>query len=268
MSRLARQNGYRVIANDWEPYSHALNHAILACVDAPAFKELGGYQKAIDYLNRLPEVKGWVTHNLCPRNDDVYDPSRDRLFFKRRNGMRIDAIRQQIATWQAQGAINDVEMSALLAPLLYSASFVSNTSGVFKSFHQGWGGRTQTALERIESLLWLTPSRFCEIGDRKRPAAEMWCVDAQHLANQMSGFEVDVAYLDPPYNQHAYSSNYHVLNALTLWDQVDLPPPDTKGYKSGIDRAWRKERPSPYNSSKHAKDAYENYFQPSMHVIF
>ncbi len=268
VSRLARQNGYRVIANDWEPYSHALNHAILACVDAPAFKELGGYQKAIDYLNRLPEVKGWVTHNLCPRNDDVYDPSRDRLFFKRRNGMRIDAIRQQIATWQAQGAINDVEMSALLAPLLYSASFVSNTSGVFKSFHQGWGGRTQTALERIESLLWLTPSRFCEIGDRKRPAAEMWCVDAQHLANQMSGFEVDVAYLDPPYNQHAYSSNYHVLNALTLWDQVDLPPPDTKGYKSGIDRAWRKERPSPYNSSKHAKMRMKNYFQPSMRVIF
>ena len=68
---------------------------------------------------------------------------------------------------KAQGAINDVEMSALLAPLLYSASFVSNTSGVFKSFHQGWGGRTQTVLERIESLLWLTPSRFCEIGDTK-----------------------------------------------------------------------------------------------------
>ena len=48
VSRLARQNGYRVIANDWEPYSHALNHAVLACTDAPAFKELGGYQKAID----------------------------------------------------------------------------------------------------------------------------------------------------------------------------------------------------------------------------
>lgn len=63
------------------------------------------------------------------------------FFFKRRNGMRIDAIRQQIATWQAQGAIDDVEMVALLAPLLYSASFVSNTSGVFKSFHHGWGGQ-------------------------------------------------------------------------------------------------------------------------------
>ena len=257
VSRLARQNGYRVIANDWEPYSHALNSAILCCTEAPAFKELGGYQKALDQLNRLPEVNGWVTHNLCPRNDEIYDPSRDRLFFKRRNGMRIDAMRQQIAAWQAQGAINDVEMSALLAPLLYSASFVSNTSGVFKSFHHGWGGKTQTALERIESLLWLTPSRFCPVGEVNKPAAEMWCVDAQHLANQMSSFEVDVAYLDPPYNQHAYSSNYHVLNALTLWDQNDLPTPDTKGYKSGIDRAWRKERPSQYNSSKYAKEAYE-----------
>lgn len=261
VSRFAREKGYRVIANDWEPYSQALNYAILACSQEPEFAQLGGYKQAIATLNHLPEVKGWVTHNLCPRNDDEYDPSRDRLFFKRRNGMRIDAIRQQIATWQWQGVINDVETSALLAPLLYAASFVSNTSGVFKSFHQGWGGRTKTALERIESKLWLEPSIFCPNGDPKRLSAEMWCMDAQQLAEQMQGFEVDVAYLDPPYNQHAYSSNYHVLNALTLWDQIDLPPPDTKGYKSGIDRAWRKERPSAYNSSKHAKEAYEALLQ-------
>jgi adenine-specific DNA-methyltransferase len=57
-----------------------------------------------------------------------------------------------------KGAIDDVEMSALLAPLLYSASFVSNTSGVFKSFHHGWGGKTQTALERIESYCGYTKS--------------------------------------------------------------------------------------------------------------
>ena len=125
-------------------------------------------------------------------------------------------------------------MSALLAPLLYSASFVSNTSGVFKSFHQGWGGKTQTALERIESLLWLTPGRFCEVGEPNKPAAEMWCVDAQHLANQMSSFEVDVAYLDPPYNQHAYSSNYHVLNALTLWDRWTCRARIPKAIKVGL----------------------------------
>ena len=261
VSRLARQHGYRVLANDWEPYSHALNHAVLASVGAPAFMQLGGYDAAIAQLNAVQPMDGWVTQHLCPRSDDVYDPSLDRLFFKRANGMRIDAMREQIAAWQRQGKINDIEMSALLAPLLYSASFVSNTSGVFKSFHQGWGGKTKTALERIDSMIELMPSTFCETGDPSRPAAEMWCVDAQHLVNQMTAFEVDVAYLDPPYNQHAYSSNYHVLNALTLWDQIDLPTPDTKGFKSGIDRAWRKERPSPYNSAKYATEAYQKLLQ-------
>ena len=36
-----------VIANDWEPYSHALNHAVLACTDAPAFKELVAIRKQL-----------------------------------------------------------------------------------------------------------------------------------------------------------------------------------------------------------------------------
>ena len=36
--------------------------------------------------------------------------ARDRLFSNAANGIRIDATRQQIATWQAQGAINDVEI--------------------------------------------------------------------------------------------------------------------------------------------------------------
>ena len=34
--------------------------------------------------------------------------------------------------------------------------------------------------------------------------------------------EVDIAYLDPPYNQHPYGSNYHVLNSVVLWDKPPL----------------------------------------------
>ncbi|MFZ3193509.1 MAG: DNA adenine methylase [Moraxellaceae bacterium] len=256
VSRLARQLGYQVIANDWEPYSFALTDAVIGCQKAPEFAALGGYQAALDALNQLAPVEGWLTQTFCPRDDAQYDVQQDRLFFKRHNGMRLDAMREQIALWQYDGLIGSTEMSALLSPLLYSASFVSNTSGLFKSFHQGWGGKTATALDRIDSLLWLTPSVF----HASPIPAEMHCVDAAVLAEKLAAQlpePVDVVYLDPPYNQHAYASNYHILNALTLWNKPYTPAPMHAGYKSGIDRAWRTERPSAYNSSKKASVAYQ-----------
>ena len=33
--------------------------------------------------------------------------------------------------------------------------------------------------------------------------------------------DVDLAYLDPPYNQHRYDSNYHVWETLVAWDAPD-----------------------------------------------
>ena len=33
--------------------------------------------------------------------------------------------------------------------------------------------------------------------------------------------EVEIAYLDPPYNQHRYVGNYHVWETLVAWDAPD-----------------------------------------------
>jgi adenine-specific DNA-methyltransferase len=33
--------------------------------------------------------------------------------------------------------------------------------------------------------------------------------------------EVDLAYLDPPYNQHRYFTNYHVWETLVAWDRPE-----------------------------------------------
>src|SRR5207247_7263013 len=40
--------------------------------------------------------------------------------------------------------------------------------------------------------------------------------DAVALAGALGPF--DVAYLDPPYNQHRYFTNYHVWETLVAWD--------------------------------------------------
>jgi adenine-specific DNA-methyltransferase len=223
VSRLAKTMGFRVLANDWEPYSHQIALGTVALNRPPAFEALGGPQAAFDLLNRLPPLEGYVATHLCPQSDEAPDVDNERLFFTRSNGMRIDAIREQIAAWDGAGLLSDGERAYLLAPLVYAVSYVSNTSGVFKGFHRGWGGKTGTALYRILSDLTLRPPVLHDSGADHLALRE----DAQALAPRLSealgsaglaeiGERPAVVYIDPPYNQHPYGSNYHVLNTVVL----------------------------------------------------
>ncbi len=252
VSRLAKLLGYRVIANDWEPYAEAINRCYVACNRPPAFTALGGYEQAIQMLNGLPPKAGWVTEHLCPRDDEHYDVQADRMFYMRRNGMRIDAVREEIAAWSTAGRTDGVEEACLLAPLVYQACYRSNTSGVFKGFHNGWGGRTKTALYRIATELRLDVPVFWDNGRENVVAYE----DAQRLAERLAPEEVEIAYLDPPYNQHPYGSNYHVLNSVVLWDKPPLERQITRGTKSAIRLDCRTERRSAYNYRDEATAAY------------
>ena len=257
VARLAKTLGYRVIANDWEPYAKAINGCYIGNNTPPEFKALGGYDKALALLNSLPPRVDWITEHLCPRDDDKYDIAVDRMFYMRKNGMRIDAIRHQIVEWRASGIIDDNEQNCLLAPLLYQTCYTSNTGGVFEGFHIGWGGQTKTALYRIAGDLCLTPAVFFDNGYDN----QVLCSDAQRVAENMRDEELDVTYLDPPYNQHPYGSNYHVLNSVALWDKPKLSKTITPGTKSAIRLDWRIEVRSPYNYTDEEAKAYAKLVQ-------
>jgi adenine-specific DNA-methyltransferase len=257
VARYAKQLGFAVVANDWEPFALALNTAAIACDRAPAFAALGGYERALEQLEALPGVDGWITRTWCPADDAAPDPTKERLFYRRATGRRLDAIRERIATWRNDGTIDGDGEACLLAPLLYQACFLSNTSGVFKGFHAGWGGRNATSLHRILEDLSLVPQRFFDNGRRHHATA----VDARHLAGELAsrGVTADVVYLDPPYNQHPYASNYHVLHSLTVWDRPELPPPTERGHRAGIRRDWTA-RKSAFNSRLTAAAALADVF--------
>jgi len=253
VARFAKQLGFRVVANDWEPYARVLNQAAVACDREPPFDRLGGYDAALTALACLPPRTDWVTRHLCPRDDACPDPQRERLFWMRKNGRRIDALRCQIAAWQDAGTIDDAEACCLLAPLLYQACWTSNTSGVFKGFHAGWGGSNGTALHRITADLRLRPALFCNRGRR----CEVTQLDAVALPASL-GQRIDVAYLDPPYNQHPYASNYHALNSIVLWDKPALSPSVTgRGDKAAIRTDWRQTRRSAFNHRHSAPAGFE-----------
>ncbi|EFG83672.1 DNA methyltransferase [Novacetimonas hansenii] len=254
VGRLAKQMGFRVIANDWEPYGEVLGNCYLLAQRAPLFFNGVGYEEVMARLNALPPVDGWVTRHLCPDDDDAYDVARDRMFYMRKNGRRIDAIREQVATWEAEGLLSPVQRACLLAPLLFSACYNSNTSGLFKGFHNGWGGRTGTALYRIAADLCLRPATFLDNG-RDNVVLR---ADAQDVARNLRPYlrGPAIAYIDPPYNQHPYGANYHVLNSIVLWDQPALSPKISGRDKAAIRTDWRTVRRSAYNYRDRATQAY------------
>jgi adenine-specific DNA-methyltransferase len=101
----------------------------------------------------------------------------------------------------------------LLGPLLSEASVHANTAGVFKGFYKNrhtgvgqFGGSGSDALTRILGRIVLEVpvlSLFeCEY--------EVFQEDANALVHKLRG--LDLAYIDPPYNQHPYGSNYFMLN--------------------------------------------------------
>jgi len=252
VSRLAKTMGFRVIANDWEPYSEVINRAYIETNAPPAFAGLGGMQKAFSILNALPGERGYIASHYCPADDEHYDTLRERMFYTQQNGRRIDAIREKIRDWREEELIDAVEESVLLAPLIYQASYCSNTSGVFKGFHNGWGGATKTAWYRIRSLLTLRAPVLFDNGAQNAVFRE----DASALASKI---ECDIAYIDPPYNQHQYGANYHLLNTVSLWDKPAIGQfisGNGAQDKAAIRKDWRTLRRSSYCCAPTAREAF------------
>lgn len=64
---------------------------------------------------------------------------------------------------------------------------------------------------------------------------------------------LDLVYYDPPYNQHPYGSNYHMLNTI-----VDYVEPLELSKTAGIPKKWNK---SSYNKEKEALTSFDELIQ-------
>lgn len=241
VSRWAKRAGFRTVSNDWEPYCAPLGECYVA-LDRPP----DGGLDLIRALNALPgDPHGYLARHYCPADDSAPRPHEERCFFTRANGARLGAMRDAIHEWDLGGALSPSLKAYLVAPLLYAASYVSNTSGVFKAYHHGWGGATGTALHRILSDVRLVEPVLWDNG-RENAGVCMNALDLAKNWDDAGGGPLDIAYLDPPYNQHPYGSNYHLLNTLALWDKPDVAAV-RRGTKSAIRTDWRTARRSPYN---------------------
>ena len=244
VSRLARLMGFTVAANDWEPYSLVINtcHLTLSPRDLDSmFLSRGGLGQVLEELNCLPppaEEARYISRHYAPRDTGAADWRTERLFYTRENALALDAMRQRIEDMYPGAPADPREMrekTVLLAPLLYEAATHTNTSGVFKACHRGFGGHGGDALGRIMAAIRMRPPVLV---DAPGPATVAG-VDATEF---LRGRPADVCYLDPPYSVHQYGSNYFMLNTISRWDRPvvseERGPDGRLVSKAGIRPDW------------------------------
>jgi adenine-specific DNA-methyltransferase len=203
--------GYRVLANDHNVYAETLARCYVEADLEDVEREARGL---IAELGRLPGEPGYFTETFCE----------EARFFQPRNGARVDAIRNAIA---AKGLGPELE-AVLLVSLMEAADRVDSTTGVQMAYLKRWAPRAERELELR------MPAVLPRAAAGKGAAHGLEAVEAARL-------EADVAYLDPPYNQHSYLGNYHVWETLVRWDAPDA-------YGIARKRVDCRERKSAFNS--------------------
>lgn len=204
--------GLKVHANDHNAYAATLARCY---VEADRDDVLKHATQLIEEFNKLPGAPGYFTETFCKRS----------RFFQPFNGERIDAIRDLIAK---KGLAPELE-AVMLVSLMEAADRVDSTTGVQMAYLKQWAARS---FNRLEMRM---PDVLPRARHGKGVAHQMDALDA------CKSLEVDVVYLDPPYNQHKYLGNYHIWETLVLWDK-----PET--YGTACKRVDCRTRGSAFNS--------------------
>ncbi len=194
IGRAFKQDVKQIISNDLEHYSYVLNRNYIQNHQPIKDKEI-----YLNKLNNLPLIdNGFIYQNYCLGSGSK------RQYFSDENGKKIDTIRVKIERWKEAKEIDDNLYYFLLASLVESADKVANTASVYGAF-------LKHIKKSASKKLTLEPAYFME----NHNTHMVFNRDSNELIKEISG---DILYLDPPYNQRQYSSNYHILNTITRYD--------------------------------------------------
>ena len=192
---------YDVIVNDNMRWS-VLYAKGRICAPGCTFDRLGFDPFA--YLNgNSTSVQGFMYKNYAPTNGG------SRMYFTPENAGRIDYFRKQIEDWKGEGLLSEEEYCYLLACLIESVSDVSNTAGVYGAYLKTWDPRA------------VKPITFSRVDFNLAPCGgvETHCAKIEDI---IADVDCDILYLDPPYTQNQYGTQYHLLETLVLDDNPKI----------------------------------------------
>ena len=180
----------RVVVND---FLHS-NNVMYRAFFAPTEWDEGRVQTIIEEFNSVNPNK--VRENYFSKNFGG-------KYFHNDTAKMVGYIRERLKKMQAD--LTDKEYAVLMASLIYSIDRYANTMGHFDAYHH----KTPAAHQFVMRMIDVESHNGVEIHQE----------DANQLARTI---DVDLTYLDPPYNSRQYSRFYHVYENLVQWRKPQL----------------------------------------------
>ena len=210
-----KKHGYTIIANDIQYYSYVLNrHAIgthkqlpfyQLChilTDLPKTPIQGRKHVVCQYLTNLQGIKGFIYNHYTLGG--TANQTTQRLYFSDYNAQKCDTIRQHIEYWKTYNLISNDEYFFLLSSLLQSMDKYANTTSVYSAFLKRLKKSAQSLFVLHPAAVITTPQPH-----------QVYQQDSNILIHNIFS---DILYLDPPYNQRQYATNYHLLETIAHYD--------------------------------------------------
>jgi adenine-specific DNA-methyltransferase len=190
------------------------------CANECNFKNLG--IDPFHYFNSNNNiVKGFFYNNYSPG-------ASKRMYFTPQNAGRIDYFRITIEEWKLSNLITEDEYAYLLACLIETVSVVSNTAGVYGAFLKHWDSRANKVIEFKRVDYNISHHKGVAFLNSK-------------IEDIISDVECDVLYIDPPYTQNQYGTQYHLLETLVLYDNPNVSPITGSRSTSPMRSDWSKD---------------------------
>lgn len=215
-----KEKGYKVYSSDILYLSYCLQKAYIENNVSPSFSKLlpklpkldNGFlfneplDIVINYLNNIELIEGFIYLNYTPSG--TANLERPRTYFIDNNGKKIDSIRTQIEQWKNENLVSESEYFILIACLIETIGFYSNIAGVYAAFQKHWDPRALKPLE-LKTINFI---------DNKKKN-KVYNSDSMELLDKI---DVDILYMDPPYNERQYAPNYHILETIAKYDNPEI----------------------------------------------
>jgi adenine-specific DNA-methyltransferase len=193
VSRALKSEGWRVYSSDLLMSSYVFQRAyVVADAADPSISEMA------KELAQVPPVTSFISRHFSPAGGSA---SAGRMYFTPENAGRIDASRETLEKWRKERALRDEDYYLLLAAIIEGADRVANTAGVYASYMKRWQPNARRPFEIVP-----------ELPVEGKVPARAYLMDAADAAKEIG--EVDLLYIDPPYNSRQYVAYYHIPEIL------------------------------------------------------